>query len=62
MKNVNEAKEAKDLKPIEALDQLEKLFNSIPNPFQGSRSEVKFQNEQVDAVFKIIAEALKGHE
>ena len=59
MENVNEIQEVKEIGPTEALDQLKKLFNSIPNPFTGSRIEAKIQNEQVELLFEIIAKSLK---
>jgi len=57
MKDVNEVKEVKEIE-LEALEQLKKLFDSIPNPFQGTRAECKIQNDQVDLIFDIIRKAL----
>ena len=59
MENVNEKQQAKQIEPAEALAQLKKLFDSIPNPFTGSRIEAKIQNEQVEMLFEIIAESLQ---
>jgi len=59
MENVNEKQQAKQIEPVEALVQLKKLFDSIPNPFTGSRIEAKIQNEQVEMLFEIIAESLQ---
>ena len=58
MEDVNEGKEVKEIEPLEALEQLKKLFDSIPNPFQGTRAECKIQNDQVDFIFEIIKKAL----
>ncbi len=58
MKDVKEDKEVKEIEPLQALEQLKKLFDSIPNPFKGTRAECKIQNDQVDLIFDIIRKAL----
>lgn len=59
MENVNELQEVKEINSVEALEQLKKLFDSIPNPFTGSRIEAKIQNEQVELLFELISKSLQ---